>query len=217
MTRSRALAIPFLLSTLAGCGFNPVNWVSGVFGGGAPAGVVTGIVMYGGEPAAGRHVTLAGANGVRTVTDANGRYTFKGVTGGKVQVQYVEETDRQTTMYPNEVQQWNSSVLDMASGGHEVPPFDVAYNGLLYPDRGVALVVSASALVPFHWSVHPDGQRYRVHLFSEDNSFSWASDWDSQPTTVFGKTVTPGRYYWKVEIDGGDTGSGTSRQREVDF
>jgi hypothetical protein len=188
--------------------------------------VVTGLVTYAGLPAAGRIVTLAGA-GVRTVTDANGRYTFQNVGGKRVQVVYTSIGDKSVergdplTVLPNEVAQWKSAVIDLSDGsGREVPSFEVGYNGLLYPDRLVALVVSEKNLVPFHFSVHPQAQKYRVKITTDDAKnpvLIWTSDWSSDPTAVFGKTVTPGHYDWTVEIDAGDVGTGTTRDRVVDF
>jgi hypothetical protein len=216
MGMHRASAALLLLMTVPGCGLWP--------GSSAPAGTVTGLVTYAGLPAAGKIVTLAGAS-VRTVTDATGRYTFPGVGGKRVQVVYTsvgdKATDRgdATTTLPNEVAQWKSAVVDLSDGsGKEVPAFEVGYNGLLYPDVGVALVVSEKALVPFHFSVHPQGQKYRVQLATYDTQeHVWTSDWAGDPTAVFGRAVPPGRYQWSVEIDGGDRGSGVTRSRRVDF
>ena len=205
---TRSLAVMLALSTLSGCGLWP--------GSSAAAGVVTGIVTYAGMPAAGKRVTLSGAE-MRTVTDDNGRYTFRGVGGKRVQVLYVSQGD-QPLVLPNEVASWRSQVLDLGDGsGKEVPTFDVSYNGLLYPDRGVALVVSDKALVPFHFSVHSQGQRYRVKVGTDIGDPIWTSAWAGDPTAVFGQIVPPGRYRWSVEIDGGDRGLGITRDRGVDF
>lgn len=212
----RAFPAMLVLLTVTGCGLWP--------GSSAPAGTVTGLVTYAGLPAAGKIVTLAGA-GVRTVTDANGRYTFTGMGGKRVQAVYTSSGDKSTdrgdatTTLPNEVAQWKSAVLDLSDGsGKEVPAFEVGYNGLLYPDVGVALVVSDKALVPFHFSVHAQAQKYRVQLQTYDtHEHIWTSDWAGDPTAVFGRAVPPGRYEWNVEIDGGDKGSGLTRFRRVDF
>jgi hypothetical protein len=214
-SHSRHLSLVLLLGPLAGCGFDPVGWAGGLFNS-QPAGVVTGLVRYGGEPASGKHVSL-GDGSAKATTDANGRYTFRGLSGKKVQVLYQGQGD-QAGVLPNEVATWRTLTLDLTDGsGKEAPAFDVAYNGLLYPDALVALVVSETSLVPFHWSVHAQAQRYRVHVTSDDKTFTWASPWDAQPTAVFGKTVAPGHYNWQVEIDGGNTGAGTTRLRVVDF
>jgi hypothetical protein len=215
MVLRRNLVFVCLLGLLTGCGFDPVGWAGGLFNG-QPVGVVTGLVKYGGEPASGKHLTL-GDGSLKATTDANGRYTFRGLSGKKVQVLYQGLGD-QDGVHPNEVATWRTQTLDLTGGsGKEVPTFDVAFNGLLYPDTLVALVVSETSLVPFHWSVHPQAQKYRVHVTSEDKTFAWASPWDAQPTAVFGKTVAPGHYLWQVEIDGGSAGAGTTRLRTVDF
>lgn len=206
----RAFPAMLVLLTVPGCGLWP--------GSSAPAGTVTGLVTYAGLPAAGKIVTLAGA-GVRTVTDANGRYTFPGMAGKRVQVVYTSLGDAVSTL-PNEVGEWKSAVIDLSDGaGKEVPSFEVGYNGLLYPNPGVALQVSTKYLVPFHFSVHRQGRKYRVSLEGYDTHLHlWTSAWASDPTAVFGQDDVPtGRYNWIVEIDGGDAGTGLSRFREVDF
>jgi hypothetical protein len=210
----RWLLVFICASPLVGCGPWPGN--------SAPAGVVTGLVTYGGLPAAGKVVTLVGAD-VRTVTDAAGRYTFQQVPAKQVQVLYASQGDLSIAhgdgldVLPNEVQTWRSRPLDLADGsGREVPSFEVAYNGLLYPDRILPVVVSEKVLLPFHFSVHPQGQKYRVRLLAPNSRQEvWSSNWASEPTAVFGKTLTPGAYRWIVDIDGGDRGSGTTRDREV--
>jgi hypothetical protein len=201
------------LSLLTGCGFDPL------FGLLAPkpgAGIVTGIIQYAGQPAAGKLVSLIGAD-QRVVSDANGRYTFRGVSAKVVQVRYVAQVDRDS-LRPNEIESWISQRIDLSGGeGKEVPAFDVAYNGLLYPDRVVALVVSSKQFLPFHFSVHPQATRYRVKLYNSAKEQIWMSEWAWDPTAVFGKDVDPGSYFWRVEIDGGDRGLGTSRERGVDI
>lgn len=206
--RASILVLPLAIAAgLLGCGF------------GAPAsGIVTGLVTYDGKPAAGKRITLAGGGSKVGATDASGRFTFSGVAAGKWQVQFKGEGDREGVI-PNEVAQWRSLAFDMVDGsGKEVPAIEVAYNGLLYPEAGMALVVSAEAVVPFHWSTHPRAQRYRVSL-DKDNSGGrlWQSPWVGEPTAVFGQAVSPGRYWWSVEIDGGEAGTGTTRTRQVDF
>lgn len=220
MTRVPSLLLPLALAAGAsGCG-----WF------GLPgAGIVTGVVTYDGRPAPGKRVALAGGGGSKVAaTDANGRYTFNNVAAGRWQVQYVGVGDDraaaaserlgETGVVPNEVAQWRSLAFETVEGsGKEVPGFEVAYNGLLYPEFGMALVVSAEAVVPFHWSTHPRAQRYRVTVTAEGGTFKWSSPWVAEPTAVFGQAVGPGRYQWNVEIDGGEAGTGTTRARQVDF
>jgi hypothetical protein len=201
-----------LVAGLPGCG---------VFGSllGAPAaGVVTGLVTYDGRPAAGKRVTLVGGETKAAATDANGRYTFTGVAARKWQVKYRGDGDA-GNVTPNEVQEWRSLSFDVVEGsGKEVPAIEVAYNGLLYPENQMALVVTAKDVVPFHWSTHPKAQRYRVLLDKDNNAGRlWTSPWVGEPTAIFGQGVTAGRYFWTVEIEGGDSGTGTSRPRIVDF
>lgn len=189
-------------------------------GGGPAAGIVTGIVLFNGAPAAGKRIALYGSD-ARTVTNAAGRYTFTGVQPKTYSVLYQSSGDRPLTepgyTAPNEVSQWQSASFELAGGGgQEVPPFDVSYNGLLYPDVAMSLIVSATSLVPFHWSTHPQAQRYRLRLKGA-NDFAWSSEWGKEPTTVFGKVVAPGSYDWQIEIDAGDHGLGLTRSRKVDF
>lgn len=204
-----AVLTPLVPLAVAGCGL--LSWP------GAPAaGVVTGLVTYDGKPAAGKRVTLAGGGGKVASTDAAGRYTFKDVAAGKLQIQYKGDGDREAAL-PNEVGAWRSLAFDMIDGsGKEVPAIEVAYNGLLYPEAGMALLVNAEAVVPFHWSTHPRAQRYRVTVEGE-SGFKWSSPWVGEPTAVFGQKVDPGRYRWTVEIDGGESGTGQTRSRQVDF
>ncbi len=210
----------------------PLSLAAGVIGcgfGAPAAGIVTGVVTYDGKPAAGKRVTLAGPTPKVAATDPNGRYTFNGIASGKWQIQYAGVgDDRQavpneqlfeTGVRPNEVAYWRSLAFDLVDGGgKEVPGFEVAYNGLLYPEAGMALLVSAEAVVPFHWSTHPRAQRYRVTI-EKDNKGGrlWQSPWVGEPTAIFGQDVSPGRYWWTVEIDGGESGTGTTRFRQVDF
>lgn len=208
----RAVVPVLALVALPGCGWNPLS----LFGGGVPAGTVTGLVLYAGEPAPGKTVTYGSQSGV---TDATGRYTFTGVTAAG-QVTYLAAVDAvasATSTNANEVYSWSSQPVDPGAG-KEIPPFDVSYNGLLYPDRGVALVVSTTSPVPFHFSVHPMGQQYRLHLLNAINKKEiYVGNWDSQPYAVFAQNVAPGNYLWEVEIDGGDAGAGFSRTRGVDM
>lgn len=199
---------------------------SGCWFGGPAGGIVAGLVTYDGKPAPGKRVTLAAVPGAAAAakvaaTDVEGRYAFTDVDPGKWQIQYKGDSDQPTNaaVVPNEVAQWRSLAFDMIEGvGKEVPAIEVAYNGLLYPETGMALVVSADAVVPFHWSTHPRAQRYRVSV-DRDNGGGrlWQGPWVGEPTSVFGQAVAPGRYLWTVEIDGGESGTGTTRSRQVDF
>lgn len=186
----------------------------------APVGAITGLVTYGGQPAAGKRVTLSGTGGKTIATDASGRYTFSNVAAGKYQVLYsglVKSDGELAETLPNELASWRSPSFDHVDGaGKEVPLMEVAYNGLLYPEAGMALLVTETDMLPFHWSVHPRAQRYRVKLEGEAG-FKWESQWVSEPSAWFAQKVATGRYRWTVEIDGGDAGAGLTRQRQVDL
>jgi hypothetical protein len=178
-------------------------------------GVVTGVVLFNGEPAAGKPVTLTGPE-KRVYTDASGRYTFSGVSGGSMRVRYDSTPDRKEAV-PNEVKSWVSAPFTLDGAGKQVPPFDVAYNGLLYPDVAMSLIVNDKQPVPFHWSTHGQAQKYRVKVANAAGEAIWSSEWAGDPTNLFAKAVPPGTYYWSVEIDGGDRGTGLTRPRQVDF
>ncbi|MNS71010.1 hypothetical protein D3C72_1043630 [compost metagenome] len=188
-------------------------------------GVVTGVVLYNGEPAAGKPVTLMGPE-KRAYTDASGRYTFSGVGGGSMRVRYDGISDRYNKETgrddgsPNEVRSWVSAPFTLDGAGKQVSPFDVAYNGHLYPSSDGSFIVSDTQPIPFHWSTHRQAQKYRVKLSLRTNASAtlehiWTSGWTGDPTTVFAKSIAPGTYYWSVEIDGGERGTGQSRLTEV--
>lgn len=191
------------LAGLSGCG-----WFSLV-----PAGTVTGTVLFNGAPAAGKRVSLVGTE-QRAVTDANGRYRFTGLTAKTYKVVYLGAADRPDAQ-PNEVAQW-STVAFNGAAGTELPPFDVAYSGLLYPDVKMSLIVNATSPVPFHWSTHPQAKQYRLSL-TQGDAFAWGGPWVPEPTAIFAQAVQPGSYYWQVEIDAGDAGVGQTRSRGVDL
>lgn len=151
-------------------------------------------------------------------SDSTGRYTFSGVASRKWIVSYRTAGDGGLDVIPNEVASWRSLPFDVADGaGKEVPAFEVSHNGLLSPEDGLALVVGPDAVVPFHWSTHARAQRYRVAVTSSDKSYKWNSAWVAEPSIYYGDQVTPGSYYWEVEIDGGDSGQGVTRSRRLDL
>lgn len=180
----------------------------------APAGVVSGIVTFNGEPAAGKRVSL---DGTPAITDASGRYRFSDIAAGTYRVSFASSGDAPGVL-PNEVAQWRSSPFSVGADGFaSVPAFDVAYNGPLYPDVGMALIVSAESPVPFHWSTHRQAQRYRLLLRSKATGTTLLGAWVNEPTAVFQQAVTPGSYAWLVEIDAGNAGTGISRERAIDL
>lgn len=196
-----------VLVALPGCGL----W------GGPAAGVVTGLVTYAGKPAAGKRISLTGAEPPTAATDAQGRYTFADVAPGRHQVVFRSAGDAPGVV-PNEVAEWRSLAFEVADGsGREVPPIEVAYNGLLAPEDGAALGITAALQVDFHWSAHPRAQRYRVVVEGENRSFKWTGPWAPGPTTRFGQDLPTGHYYWKAEIEAGDAGTGVTRTRILDI
>lgn len=190
-------------------------WLSGCALFTAPTpGVVEGVVHYNGEPAAGKRVSLAGK---QAITDAQGRYRFTGTPpGSSLRVTFLSGGDRAGVL-PNEVAQWRSLPFELSAGdGAVLPPFDVSHNGPLYPDVGMALLVGPETPVPFHWSTHRQARAYRLLLTGADGQ-TFTGDWKGEPTAVFSQKVTPGSYFWRVEIDGGAAGTGLSRERAVDL
>lgn len=214
----RALAALTAASALlGGCG-----WLADLR---ATPGTVAGRVLYAGEPANGRKVYLTGAGletGLETVTAPDGTYVFTGVKGaGSATVEYRQMLDAAPALVkPNEVAAWRSRPFTLGSGGKAVPDFDVAYDGLIYPEVSATLIVNEESPVPFHWHLQPSARRYRVRLTPAASGGVTAdpvfvSPWSGTPTAVFQAAVTPGNYVWEVEMDGGDAGYGVSPGRVV--
>lgn len=206
----KTAAIAALALTIGGCGLFDST----------PPGTVTGVVLFNGGPAHGIRVSLLNANLPPTETDVNGRYTFTNVPAGQgVQVSFVSRQDNAAAaadQFPNEVYQWTSAPVD-PGGGADLPPFDISYDGLLYPDDTMALLSGPSAPIPFHWSTQLSATHYRLHVVSRADNSQYTGDWTSDPMAVFAQAVTPGKYDWYVEFDGGDRGTGRSWTREVDL
>jgi hypothetical protein len=212
-----ALAAASALLGLGGCG-----WLADLR---TAPGTVGGRVLYAGEPANGRKVYLTGAGletGLETVTAPDGSYVFTGVKGsGLATVEYRQMIDADPALVkPNEVAAWRSRPFTLGAGGKAVPDFDVAYNGLIYPEPNTALIVNEESPVPFHWHVQPSARRYRVRLTPASAGGAAAdpvfvSPWSGTPTAVFQASVSPGNYTWEVELDGGDAGYGVSAGRVV--
>lgn len=186
-------------------------------GGSAAPGVLTGLLRYGGNPAPLRRVRLANDESRAPVfTDERGRFSFTGLNQAGAVVTYSGKGDR-SGVQPNEVAEWRSLPVDVGAGkGVELPPIEVGLNGLLYPEEGAVLLLSPSTPVPFHWSIHAQGERYRVRLATEQ-AVVWTSNQVSEPTAVLAQSLPPGRYFWQVEIDAGAAGQGISPARTVDF
>jgi hypothetical protein len=210
----------FLLTALSAASLAGCGWFNNT-----PAGLVAGSVLFNGNPAAGKRVSLYNSDGTpqvgnngsgETVTDAIGRFAFTGVPTGRYHVRYDSVGDRPGA-FPNEVLKWLTPDFALSSGsGMTLQGFDVAYNGLLYPQDGMALAVGATTPIPFHWSTHLQARQYRLHV-QGGGGFDWLSAWSSNPTANFQSTIAPGSYTWQVDIDGGDRGTGETVTRPIDL
>lgn len=205
------LLAPLLALALAGC-----DWLAP----GAAPGTVTGVVLFNGQPAAGKRVTLL-PDGDRTFTLQDGSYTFTGVGEGQHFVSYLAQPDPTqfqadpTGAVPNEVHSWRTPAF--SGGGRALAPFDVSYSGLLYPDVQMSLIVNEGSPVPFHFSPHVQGGRYRVRVKSAaTDEVVWPGEWSNDPVAIFAMAVEPGSYLWQVEIEN-HAGTGLSPTRAVDF
>lgn len=184
--------------------------------GAAAPGVLTGTLRYGGNPAPLRRVRLGNDESrAPVITDERGRFTFTGLNQAGAFVVYRGRGDREGVQ-ANEVAEWRSLPADVGARGVELPPIEVGYNGLLYPEQNAVLLLGPETPVPFHWSVHAQGERYRVRLTTEQ-AVVWSSDQVGEPTTYLAQKLPAGRYFWQVEIDGGAAGQGISPARTVDF
>ena len=179
-------------------------------------GVVSGTLLYNGEPAVNRRVSLVGNVSAKTMTDGNGRYFFRNVQQQPVQVFFQSQAPGPRQV-PNEVAQWRSPVItDGVGSGVDIPAFDLAFNQLLYPENGVALVVDEETVVPFHWSTHAQAKQYRIRITGA-NQFKWMGEHTRDSSAIFSGKVPRGRYEWVVEIDAGDRGTAISWPRSLDF
>lgn len=227
----RRLSTSSLFLVLAGCTQT-----------GAPAGTILGTVTFNGAPAPGKVVELlclassgdswesvARVNGKYAVsTDVTGTYTFASLKTGTYRVQYLSDPMYDSLgkiIGPNEVASWRSSAVRLSGVGAVVPSFDVAYNGLLYPDTEKKSLPSANNPLPFVWSTHTQALRYQVSIWSlgsagvinATGSPQWQSDWTQSPTLSYTGTPGSGNYGWEVTIDGGAAGQGKSRVRSLLF
>lgn len=208
---------------------------------GAPNATIVGTVLFNHQAAPGKVVELmiksngtwtsvapltGGASRYLVSTDQNGQYAFK-AKPGTYMVLYLSEPIKDPVgkvIGPNEVAKWCSRDISMGSGGVVVPAFDVAYNGLIYPDTDKKQSPSQEAPLPFFWSTHPQANRYMVTLYNTNNGTvittgtkPFTSPWTTDPTTVYRANPGSGNYGWEVTIDAGDAGYGLSRVRSVQF
>ncbi len=203
----------------------------------AAAGTITGQILYQGRPAQGETVSLlvqqggsftafTGSSGgaLATSTDANGDYAFRGLPAGTYRVLFLPVTVHDgggVAMPSGEVASWYTLPGTVSnSSGTNFPAFDVAYDGLIYPQEVGDHYVSTTVPLPFHWSTDPQGQRYRLQIFENDGAsgspviqLAWSSD----PTALLRQNVNSDRYTWNVVIDGGNTGQGLSAYQFVDL
>ena len=203
----------------------------------AAAGTLTGQILYEGRPAPGETVSLlvqqggtftafAGSSGgpLATATDANGDYAFHGLPAGTYEVLFLPVAVHDgggVAMPSGEVASWYTLPGTVSnSAGTNFPAFDVSYDGLIYPQEVGDHYVSTTVPLPFHWSTDPQGQRYRLQIF--ENSDASGSPviqlpWSSDPSALLRQNVNSDVYTWRVLIDGGNTGQGTSAPQVVDL
>ncbi|HBN09893.1 MAG TPA: hypothetical protein DD435_15030, partial [Cyanobacteria bacterium UBA8530] len=155
-------------------------------------------------------------------------YAFSKLKSAHYRIQYLSEAVKDPVgkiIGPNEVASWQTNDLDLGGSGAVLPPFDVSYNGLTYPDTDKKQTPSSDAPLPFFWSTHLQAKKYRVKLWDTSNGnvinpsgkAKWTSDWTENPTVAYSGNPGIGNYGWEVEIDAGDAGLGKSRVRSVQF
>lgn len=201
-------------------------------------GTAEGSVLFAGRAAAGKVVTLqrqtetglstvAGPDGgaIDARTSATGVYRFTGLAPGDYRIIFVSGPvpDGQGTPRSRaEVGSWTSRLRAItAAEGARFPPFDIQYNGPIYPiDSSSAYLIAKDFPIPFHWSTHRLGQRYRLKVFAGPSGKGGdllTADWTSPPTTLVARDVPTGKYSWSVVIDAGEAGEGASMPQEVDL
>ncbi|MBM3267245.1 MAG: carboxypeptidase regulatory-like domain-containing protein [Candidatus Sericytochromatia bacterium] len=195
-------------------------------------GSVEGKVQFGGRPAPGKVVTLLVAQGGSFVTaqpatastNVLGDYRFTGLKAGAYKVTYVSQAvpdGNNVKRDPNEIGIWRTKARDVSSSaGVRMPPFDVAYNGLIYPATGIAYVAGKGLPLPFHWSTHLQAQKYQLIIYANDlgkEPSHFKSRWESHPTALYEDDVRTGKYSWEVVIDAGEAGEGRSLVRRLDM
>lgn len=222
------LAAPVLLGLASGC-----DLLSGV-----PAGVIVGEVRFDGKPASGITVSLQtvanerwtgyqvnGATAVAT-TDSTGQYRFERLKGGQYRVRFDLASSvvlvGGTQIGPKHVGSWITKDVSIGGGGARLAPFDVAYNGLIYPESGKSNTYSKTFPLPFHWHTHREASHYRVRIYDRSAGVTkpdpiWTSGWTTTPVTTLDQATQPGNYQWEVELDAGGGGTGTSERRNLDL
>jgi hypothetical protein len=126
---------------------------------------------------------------------------------------------------PNEVASWKTSSLALGTTGYSVPAFDIAYNGLIYPDNEKKQSPSQANPLPFFWSTQASAKRYQLRIWKIDSgslvnpsgSPVWQSNWTEDPALSYTGNPGAGNYGWEVLIDAGNVGQGTTRLRSIQF
>lgn len=226
--RMALMAGPTLLALASGC-----DLLSGV-----PAGMVVGEVRFDGRAAAGITVALQTLSNERwtsymvngsaatSTTDASGQYRFERLKGGSYRVRYDLGASLVvvggTPIGPKQVGTWITNGVSIGGGGARLAPFDVAYNGLIYPESGRSNAYSEGLPLPFHWHTHREATSYKVRIYDRSGGATapkliWESGWTGTPVTSLSKATQPGNYQWEVELDAGGRGTGTSERRNLDL
>lgn len=229
---SRLLGAALGSVLLAGCELP--FFTSGVAG-----GTVIGAIEWNGRPAPGKtvHLLKRDSNGafaayrpsgslVTATTNDAGVYTFQGLPEGAYMVQYLSTPvlDGQgNRIGPNEVADWRTPGVNVTGGsGGRLTPFEVSFNGLIYPESGRNYQVSDKAPLPFHWATHLKATRYRVVIYHPTTGGQpstkefWGSEFTTSPSALFQKKVAAGNYSWEIEIRS-DAGIGHSLRRTLDL
>lgn len=218
--RTSSLAL-LAAGLLTGC-----NLLSGV-----PGGQVQGTVTFDGRAATGVLVSLYAQKGdawkfsASTATREGGAYFFANLADGPYQVRFnrsaLDTYLGGRTEALRYVGEWSSSVVSVGMGGVRVPTFDLAYNGLIYPEPGKTSTYSPTQGLPFHWSAHRQAVSYRMLLADVSGGrapvWGFAGDFSGEPYAVLTLGHQTGNYQWKVWIEAGSAGSGSSEVRGVDL
>ena len=213
----RAAALPLLaagLLGLAGCGASTTPMA-------AAPGTIAGTVLFNGQAAPGRNVTLFSSSDGGTTwtstnqfvaTDGGGNFQFNGLQAGTYMVQYLSNAG---SVAANEFVYWRTAAQSITTAGVTCPAFDIAYGGQLTPPDQATV----TAPITFQWSTGATAIRYEVNLYTHGSAGAplWTSAWVTNPAVTLTQAVPTGSYDWEVVVDGGATGIGVSRRRTILF
>lgn len=206
---------------------------------GADPGTVVGAIEWNGRPAPGKTVFLLKHDGkdsyppyrpdgnlLTATTDERGVYTFTGLPQGNYRVKYLSTAvlDAQgNRIGPNEVADWTTPGVNVTgSSGGRLGPFEISFNGQIYPETGRNYQVSETAPLPFHWATHLRATHYKAVIYyptvggEPSNRVFWRSESTTSPSALFQKKVSAGNYSWEVEIMS-SAGTGRSLRRTLDL